>query len=204
GPVCWGYPGGAAELCCSAKNLQPTEVPVRLDLRRDFADIYIHLADRVQAFDPAGGNVLGVPGPVKIVEIGYEYSQAGWLVVVFDTRPAAEPDGEWTSRIEGNELERPHWLEASEVNIDNPITLIQLDGTEADLPASTELAEPLGEMIKAVVLKACADGVFAALPKASGCELGVEHFSGCFGWPEYEVRGQNSLAEPDAAADPAS
>ena len=83
---------------------------MRLDLRRDFTDISAYLAKRVREFDPAGSNVLGDPGPVKLVEVGFEYSQAGWLVVVFDTRTEAEPDGEWTSLIDGNKLERPHWL----------------------------------------------------------------------------------------------
>ena len=169
---------------------------MRLNLRQDFADIYAHLADRVRAFDPSGGNVLGDPGPVKAVEVGFEYSQAGWLVVVFDTRPNAEPDGEWTSLIEDNELERPNWLEAGEAIMDAPITVVELDGRESSLPSETELAEILGEAIKAVVLKARADGVFAGLPKAPGCELGVEHFSGCYGWPVYEERGQDNLAEP--------
>ncbi len=169
---------------------------MRLDLQRDFADIYAHLADRVRGFDPSGSNVLGDPGPLKAVEVGFEYAQAGWLVVVFDTRPNAEPDGEWTSLIEGNELERRHWLEAGEANMEGPITVVQLDGTEAELPTGTELAEILGEVVKAVVLKARADGVFAGLPKAPGCELGVEHFSGAYGWPVYEERGQDNLAEP--------
>jgi len=171
--------------------------PPALDLRRDFADIYAHLADRVRGFDPAGGDVLGDPGPVKMVQVGFEYSQAGWLVVVFDTRPDAGPDGEWTSLIEGNELQRPLWLKAGEA--DGPITLVQLDGAEAELPAGAELAEPLGEVVKAALLKARADGVFAGLPKAPGCELGVEHFEGAYGWPAYEARGQDNLAEPGAA-----
>jgi hypothetical protein len=141
--------------------------------------------------------VLGDPGPVKMVEVGFEYSQAGWVVVVFDTRPDAEPDGEWTSLIEGNELERPHWLEAGET--DGPIALVQLDGTETVLTADAELAEVLGELLKEAVLKARADGVFAGLPKAAGCELGVEHFSGYYGWPEYEARGQENLAETGVA-----
>ena len=173
------------------------EVPVRLDLRRDFADIRAHLADRVRGFDPAGGNVLGGPGPVKMVEVGFEYSQAGWVVVAFDTRPDAEPDGEWTHLIiDENMLDRPHWLEAGEANMDGPITVVQLDGNEAVLPLGTELAEVIGEVVKAVVLKARADGIFATLPKAPGCELGVEHFSGAYGWPVYEERGQDNLAEP--------
>jgi hypothetical protein len=170
------------------------EIPMQIDMRRDFEDIYAHLADRVRRFDPTGGNVLGEPGPVKMVEIGFEYSQAGWLVVVFDTRPEAEPDGEWTGLIEGNELERPQWLEAGEANMDGPITIVRLDGSQEEAPAETELAEILGEMVKAVVLKARADGVFAALPKAPGCELGLEHFSGAYGWPAYEERGQENLA----------
>ncbi len=180
---------------------QPTEVPVQLDLRRDFNDIYAHLRDRVRGFDPSGGNVLGEPGPVKLVEVGFECAQSGWLVVVFDTRPDAEPDGEWTMLIEGNELDRPHWLRAGEVNIDEPITVVQLDGTKAELPAGTDLAKPLGEVVKAAVLKARADGVFASLPKTPGCELGVEDFEGAYGWPNYDERGQDNLAEPGSVPD---
>ncbi len=167
---------------------------MKLDLRRDFADIYAHLADRVRAFDPATNDGPGDPGPVKMIEVGFEYSQSGWVVVVFDTRPDAEPDGEWNSHIEGNELERPDWLAAGEANMDGPITLVQLDGTEVELPEGTELAEPLGELVKAVLLKARADGVFAALPKTADCELGIEHHDGAYGWPAYEDRGRENLA----------
>ncbi len=166
---------------------------MRLDLRRDFAEIYAHVADRVRNFDPATNDGPGDPGPVKMVEVGFEYAQAGWVVVVFDTRPDAGPDGEWNAHIEGNELERPDWLAAGEANMDGPITLVQVDGTEVVLPECTELAEPLGELVKAVLLKARADGVFARLPKAPGCELGVEHSEGAYGWPAYEDRGEENL-----------
>jgi hypothetical protein len=166
-----------------------------LDLRRDFSEIYDHLTDRVRNFNPSGGNVLGEPGPVQAIEVGFEYAQAGWLVVVFDTRPNAEPDGEWTSLIDGNMLERRHWLEAGEAQMEGPINVVQFDGTEAKLPSGTEMAEILGELVKSAVLKARADGVFAGLPKAPGCELSVEHFGGTYGWPMYEERGQDNLAE---------
>lgn len=166
---------------------------IRLDLRRDFAEIYAHFASRVQGFDPAGTDVLGGPGPVKMIEVGYEYAQAGWVVVAFDTRPDAEPDGEWTNLItEENMLARPHWREAGEA--EGPVTLVQPDGTETKLGEDAELAVPLGELIKAVVIKAREDGVFARLPKGPGCELGVEHFDGVYGWPQYEARGQDNLA----------
>ena len=167
---------------------------MRLDLRRDFADVSAHLAARVRDFDPATNDGPGDPGPVRMIEVGFEYSQAGWVAVVFDTRPDAEPDGEWTAHVEGGELERPHWLQASEANRGGPITLVQLDGSETVLPAGTELAEPLGGLLKAVLLKARADGLFAGLPKAVGCELGVEHQEGAYGWPEYDARGRENLA----------
>jgi len=175
----------------------PKGAAMKLDLQRDFKEIYAHVLDRVRNFRPKGKNVLGKTGPVKAVEIGFEYGQAGWFVVVFDTRPDAGPDGEWTNKIEGNELERPHWVEASEANQDGPITIVRHNGTSKKLPAGSELADPLGEMIKAVVLKARKDGVFADLPKAKGCELLIEHFDGGYGWPAYEARGQKNLVNSD-------
>jgi hypothetical protein len=170
------------------------ELTVRLDLRLDFTELYDHIVHRVSNFDPTGNDGPGEPGPVKMIEVGYEYSQAAWVAVVLDTRPDAEPDGEWNSHIDGNAIERPHWLAACEANLESPITLVQVDGTEVELPEGAELAEPLGELIKAVLLKARADGVFSKLPKANGCELGVEHQDGGYGWPAYEERGQENLA----------
>jgi hypothetical protein len=167
---------------------------MKLDLRRDFKEIYAHLVARVRNFKPDSNDGPGDPGPVKMIEVGFEYSQCGWLAVVFDTRPNAEPDGEWTGHIDGNAIERPHWLEAGEAHMEGPITLVHWDGTRKELPASTELAELLGELIKAVLLKARADGVFVKLPKAPGCELGVEHLEGYYGWPAYEDRGKENLA----------
>ncbi len=166
---------------------------MKLDLRREFDEIYAFLADRVKTFDPANNDGPGKPGPVKMIEVGFEYSQSGWVAIVFDTRPKAKPDGEWNSHIAGNELERPEWLAAGEANLEGPITLVQLDGTEVELPEETELAEPLGALVKAVVLKARADGVFAGLPRAKRCELGVEHQEGAYGWPNYEDRGKENL-----------
>lgn len=168
---------------------------MRLDLRRDFSDVYAHIAERVRGFVPGGGDVLGDGTTVKTIEVGFEYDQIGWLVVVFDTRADAEPDGEWTSLIDGNELERHSWQTAGQLDLDEPTTVVDLDGTELELTMGLELAELLGEMIKAVLLKARADGVFATLPKAPGCEFGVEHFSGAYGWPQHEDRRRDNLVD---------
>ena len=162
-----------------------------LDLRRDFSEVYDHLLERVRAFDPAGGNVLGDPGPVRLLTVGFEYSQDGWLVLAFDCRADADWDGEWDHVIEASRLDRPHWQAAGEAG--GPHHLIQPDGSTTVVAAGVEPAEWLGKLLTAVVLKARADGVFAAMPKADGCELWVTHFSGAYDWPRYEDRGRDNL-----------
>jgi hypothetical protein len=166
---------------------------MKLDLKKDFATVYAYVKDRVRGFDAAKYDGLGGPGKVKMMQLGYEFAQAGWVVLMFDTRPDAEPDGQWSDFIEGNELQMPHWPKACDAMIDEgELTVIQMDGSETVLPGDTELAIPLGEMLKEVLLKARADGVFASLPKADGCELGVENLDGYYGWPQYEERGEEN------------
>lgn len=135
------------------------------------------------------------------VDVGYDTDQSAWVVVVFDTRPGAEPDGHWTLHIEGNKLPRPHWLEANEWLRESPLSLVLPDGTREEIPAVGPwgvrygwLAVALGEMLRAVLLRVRADGVFVGLTKAADCELGVEHLNGAYGWPAYEDRGEENLA----------
>jgi hypothetical protein len=167
---------------------------MRLDLRQEFADCYAYVVARVTAFDPATDDGPGDPGPVRFIEFGYELEQAGWAVLVFDKRPDAEPDGEWTLSIDGNDLARPHWLKAASANGRRPVTLVRLDGTESELPVdSPDLVTSIGDMLKTVLVMVRGNGVFSSLPKAPGCELGVEHFNGEYGWPEYDDRGKENL-----------
>jgi hypothetical protein len=181
-------------------------VGIQLDLRRDFAEISAYVAQRVRTFDPARNPGPGNGGPVKRVDVGYESDQAGWVAVVFDTRPNAEPDGQWTFCIPENKLERPRWLEANEALREDDLAVVLPDGSQVEIPAVgqwgdryEQLATVLGQTLRAVLLQARADGVFTPLPKAAGCELGVEHFNGAYGWPQYEARGEDNLAEPGAA-----
>jgi hypothetical protein len=164
-----------------------------LDLRKEHDAVYKYVVKSARSFKPSRGNVLGEPGPVKIIHVGFEYSQAAWVIVVFDLRPDAEVDGEWTSLIDEGMWERPRWLEAGEALLDGPIDVVQMDGTKAVLPPGTELAEILGEVVKAAVLQARTDGAFLELPKAAGCALNIEHFSGGYAWPTDEEGGGESL-----------
>lgn len=177
------------------------EVPT-IDLRKESADVYAFVSSRVRSYDQKKNDGPGGGGTVKRIDLGYEYAQSGWVAVVFDTRKDAEPDGEWSLYLDGNCLQRPSWTAAGKALLAKGLRLILLDGSEKVIPASDhfELAIPLGQMIREVVLKARKDGVFTKLPKQPKCELGVEHSEGTYGWPQYEDRGKENYAEPDGTA----
>jgi hypothetical protein len=172
----------------------------RLDLRKDFKDLYAYVVKRVKSFDPATNDGPGEPGPVTYIEFGFGFEQSGWAALVIDTRPDAEPDGEWNEHIDGNDLNRPRWLAACEANEEMPLELFLPDGTEQVVPAGSGdvFAIALGDLLKSVLLRARADGVFATLPKAPKCELGVEEQEGRYGWPAYKDRRKENLADPPA------
>jgi ankyrin repeat protein len=177
------------------RSLFPKRIKAKsLDLRKEFEAVYKYLAKRVSKFNPKKHDGLGGPGTVQAIHVGFDHIHTGWVAVVFDTRNDARPDGEWTTHIDGNVLKLARWQQATEYNSDQPLTLIQLDGSRTELPANFELAVPLGEMLKAVLLKARDDGLFAELAKAPACQFGVEHLDGEFGWPAYEDRGHENLA----------
>ena len=44
------------------------------------------------------------------ITLGFQCDQDGWICLVFDTRPNAEPDGEWNSYIKKpNVFNRPQF-----------------------------------------------------------------------------------------------
>jgi hypothetical protein len=170
----------------------------RLDLRKDFADVYAFVGARVKSFDPAANPGPGKGRRVSRVDVGFGLYESGWACLVFDTRRHPEPDGEWNEYIEDAVLERPRWAEACEAVEVGPLALVLPDGTRRALAAGdvAGLVGALGDMLRDVLLKARADGVFAGLPKAPRCELGVEEQEGGYGWPAYESRGTDNLADP--------
>jgi hypothetical protein len=164
--------------------------PLELNLDQDYAEVYAHLAARVASFDPAHNNAPGRGQLVKRIDIGYEYDQSAWVVVTFDTRPDAEPDGQWTLYW-GNQIARPHWLEANEALRERVVSVLW-DGTWTEIEPEyfDELGVMIGRMLLSVLLHARANGMFAALPKASDCTMGVENRRGVYAWPAYERHGK--------------
>ncbi len=175
----------------------------RLDLRKDFAEVAAYVAERARAFDPAANPGPGKGKRVSRIDVGFGVYEGGWVCLVFDTRRGPEPDGEWNEYIEDTVLERPKWAKACAAVGAGSLTLVLPDGARRELAAgdAAGLVAALGDMLRAVLLRARDGGVFAALPKTPGCELGVEEQDGSYGWPAYAARGTDNRAEPRAAPD---
>lgn len=139
--------------------------------------------------------------PVQLIELGFQFDQAGWFCVFFDESEDAEPDGSWTMKIEENSIQMPLWFEAFDVCEDEAI-LFSEDGEEFEVDFSTTeySASPeelfgnvLGETIRGAFLELKEEGITDKLNKAEDCEFGIEELSGWYGWPEYEDRKKENL-----------
>jgi hypothetical protein len=169
---------------------------LQVDLRQDFEELYAYVVQRVRAFDASSNEGPGEGAQVTRIDFGYQCEQSGWVALVFDTRPDAGPDGHWTDWIEENRVSRDHWLEAFDTLRGKPVVFWLTEGYTRKVRAQTgrkECVTLFGELLKEVLLKARADGVFKSLPVADRCEVAVEHFDGGYGWPRYEDRGKENL-----------
>jgi hypothetical protein len=100
-----------------------------------------------------------------MIYAGYEFDQAGWFALIFDRRPSAAHDGEWTCYLDQNLFDRSHWVNAALLSLNR-----------------AEFGRLLGEMLVDVLRRAERDGVFSKLPLAVGYRLGLEEFNGSMGW----------------------
>ncbi len=153
-----------------------------LDFQQDAADVYAYVASRASAYTPTGDRGPGGAGPVRMVYAGYNFDQSGWFALVFDRRPDAGHDGEWTLYLDGNMLDRPGWVTARERNEEQPIRVRGEEGLVRELPAGSEFGPLIGRMLVGVLQLAERDGVFARLPRADEFKLGLEEFNGSLGW----------------------
>lgn len=173
-----------------------------LDFRAEFKTVYSYIEKRVADFDPSANSGPGeADEPIQQIDLGYQFDQAGWIAIVFDTRPDAESDGQWQLHIEDNMLELNHWCEAFDTLIENevPITVTLRDGSVETLNPDMEmedLAELFGVVLKDALLEARNAGVFATLPLAATCVMGIEEHEGNYGWPEYENRDEGRIEGP--------
>ncbi len=92
---------------------------MKIDLKADAKSVYEYVKQRVADYPVYINNGPGEDeDPILQITLGFQISQAGWVALVFDTRPNGSPDGEWQSYIEENCLEFPHWLDAVDALFD--------------------------------------------------------------------------------------
>jgi hypothetical protein len=168
---------------------------MKLDLRKDEQKIRRFVEKRIRDY-PVYEN-LG-PGddadPIGLITLGYYLEQAGYVALVFDTRPRADHDGQWTAHIENdvNVLNFPKWFAAF-------MKLCQGGSVDVTLPSgklrtldesddNQSVAQLFGEMLRDLMLSLRDSGAFAKLPLAPKAFFVIEEFDGQWGWPDYGKR----------------
>jgi hypothetical protein len=132
---------------------------MHLDLRKAAALLRKHIAERVRDYPLYVNEGPGKDdAPIKQIIMGYQFDSAGWVAIVFDTRPNAEIDGQWNSYIEPNAIEFPDWQQAydelDEKGIAIKVTLPDGAKTTIGKKASEEdVAEVLGKTLRDVLIR---------------------------------------------------
>ena len=150
---------------------------MRIDLKKDFERVVKYIEKRCKDYPVY---VNAGPGEdeeaIRLITLGFQFDQAGWIALIFDTRPTAEFDGEWQGYIEENEKPFQGWFKAfgDMVENDSILSLTQHNGKRRSFTANTELqdvAKCFGVMCRDALLKARKNGLFKKLPLADDCRL---------------------------------
>jgi len=162
------------------------------DLREDAKMLRKYIHQRLNDFslktnDGPGRN----HDAVSLIHIGFENEQGGYVAIVFDTRPAAMPDGKWTMHIEGGNswIEFPHWAECTEsIFEEGSLELTLVNGNSQTFTEDSDegFHAAFGEMIATEIQNAIDQGLFTALPRAEGCKIYIEEINGNYEWPDSE------------------
>lgn len=176
---------------------------IRHDFRPDAMALLSYIEQRVTQFDPDDNDAPGENGNgISLVQVGFEHEQSGYVALVFDTRPDAEPDGEWTMHIESerNWIQFPRWGEVTMESFDKvhggqadaaKIEFLTFDGSTTQFDPTRgnayDYAAIFGDLIKKVVLAARDTGIFAKLPVTGDCQIVIEMINGLFIWPDDDV-----------------
>jgi hypothetical protein len=173
---------------------------VTIDLRKDVVEIQALLTDAVRKYagkHKASGTAKKHPPATRIdliFSLG-DSESTPWVHVNLDTKPGSEPDGDPT-HPDFAKLSRKGWLPAVQAVCNSEkINVVQLDGKTRKC-GDAELTKAIGKFLVAILLESRTKGVFADLPRADRCELGVEDpTTGAFGWPNYKDRGKENLVK---------
>lgn len=164
---------------------------MKIDLQKDKAKLRKYIEKRVRDY-PVYEN-LG-PGdddaPIALITLGYYATQGGYVDLVFDTRPDADFDGEWTGYMgnETNTVPFPDWYSACMAICNgNPVTVIQTDGNAEEVTDEMQLQLLFGNMLVSVLTEMRTDGILAKLPLTENAYMTVQEFDFTFFWPEEDT-----------------
>ncbi len=165
---------------------------MKVDLVKDQKKIRRYILQRIQEYaiyendGPGEDDAL-----IQLVTLGYYLEQTGYFALVFDTRPDANIDGEWTVHIneETTMLHFPKWCSLIDAWYANkPSELVLLDGTSLRVDQKTHthgsIAQVIGEMLRDTMIQLRDDGSLEPLPLADDAFLSVEEFDDHWGWPQ--------------------
>ena len=158
---------------------------MKLNLKSDARKVRNYIKTRIKDY-PIYENIG--PGEddalISRITVGFYAEQGGYMNLVFDTRPAAEYDGEWTRYIdnETNTLPFPKWRAVYEaIWAGKTISVTKHDGTSCTLEDSSgdvAVNEVFGDMLLFVMSELHENGTLAKLPLAPDVIVAVEEFDG--------------------------
>lgn len=167
--------------------------PTNLDLRKSAKSFEKYLTQRIRDYPKYVNDGPGEDDdPITLITVGFQFDQAGWLAIVFDTRPNASPDGSWNHYIELNEVEFNDWHKAFDALAENgkPVQCTLPGGAKTTLTEDADeeaFAEIIGDVIRDVLLEAKQKGKLTSLPLADDCILCVEEHDGYYGWSDQKT-----------------
>ena len=175
---------------------------MKLDLTKDQRKIRRYIKQRVREYPVYVNNGPGADeDPIQLVTMGYYLEQTGYFTLVFDTRPDADSDGEWTLYIDDGVtmLDFPKWCSMLEAWYEGtPIDLALPNGKSRRITRKSHtheaIAQIFGEMLRDTMISLRDEGALASLPLADDAFLIVEEFDGHWSWPKtYKTRKQVKL-----------
>jgi len=179
----------------AAAKTQLVTGTLTVDIREEIPELLAYVRLRVSQHVEASAR-RKKPAQVRMIEFGFEFGQANWLALVFDTRENAEPDGEWSRLLTKKVLlSRPKWPIWHKLDDEARVYFVDLHGKKINVTSNPDklVCTIIGEALKHVLLRSRREGVFKPVARAPRCELGVENLEGFYGWPRYEDRGKENL-----------
>ena len=184
---------------------------MNIDFRKDATDLQAFIVTTLADYGRTPSSDRGRHAPITRIGLWFWLGDGGpgapYVAIQLDTRPDAEPDGEWTFEHFAM-LERPHWREPLDA-LSNVVDGVVVPGraSRSDVSVtfpdgstrrvrSAETDQLCGDFCVEVLKSTAAAGLLTGPYIAPGCEMDVECDDFHFGWPDYEDRGLANMANP--------